>query len=268
MTSWVTHTAPWTDGPHELRLAAEDTFGNRAERVIPVTLDNSAPNPGPANLQAALVALDADGLLNDVQLSWIQTPTPSDLAGFYLYRNGLLANAGGPVIGDPSPYLLAGTTYEDTDIADGVYTYGVVAADTAGNASALSNPAGPITIDTRRPHAVIVSPAHLTRFEGAIEITAECDDGDLTSLDLQYKRPADPTWTPMAPTLTAPPYVAIFTPGRTATIRCGPWRPMPMARTPRRRSSSSPPRTSATASTTGRRQGFRRRGHSDLDRAP
>ncbi len=25
MTSWITHLAPWSDGPHELRLAAEDT---------------------------------------------------------------------------------------------------------------------------------------------------------------------------------------------------------------------------------------------------
>ncbi len=212
MTSWITQLAPWSDGPHELRLAAEDVVGNRAERVISVIIDNTAPDPGPVNLQATLVALDPDGLVNDIQLSWSLAPTPPDLAGFYLYRNGFLANAGGPVIGDPSPFLLPGTTYDDEDVADGTYTYGVVAADTAGNVSSLSNPAGPITIDVRRPHAVITSPSHLTQFEGAIEIIVECEDDDVVSLDLEYRLASEPDWVAVAPSFPGPPYVAIFSP--------------------------------------------------------
>jgi subtilase family serine protease len=212
MTNWITHLAPWSDGPHELRLAAEDTFGNRAERVISVIIDNSPPDPGPVNLQAQLVALDGDGVVNDIRLSWAQAPSPPDLAGFYLYRNGLLANAGGPIIGDPSPYLLSATDYDDKDVSDGSYTYTVAAADTAGNVSALSNEAGPITVDLRRPHAVIVEPADGTEFEGDIEIVVECADDDVVSLDLEYKLGSQPDWTPMAPSFTGPPYVALFNP--------------------------------------------------------
>ncbi len=122
--------------------------------MISVIVDNSPPDPGPVNLQAELLALDGDGVVNDIRLSWAQAPSPPDLAGFYLYRNGLLANAGGPIIGDPTPYLLSATDYDDKDVPDGTYTYTVAAADTAGNVSALSNPAGPITVDLRRPHAV------------------------------------------------------------------------------------------------------------------
>ena len=166
MTNWITHLAPWSDGPHELRLVAEDIFGNRAERLISVIVDNSPPDPGPVNLQAELLALDGDGVVNDIRLSWAQAPVPPDLAGFYLYRNGLLANAGGPIIGDPTPYLLSATEYDDKDVPDGAYTFTVAAADTAGNVSALSSPVGPITVDLRRPHAVIVEPAHGDRVRG------------------------------------------------------------------------------------------------------
>ena len=212
MTNWNTHLTPWSDGPHELRLVAEDTFGNRAERLISVIVDNSPPDPGPVNLQAELLALDGDAVFNDIRLNWVQAPTPPDLAGFYLYRNGLLANAGGPIIGDPTPYLLSATDYDDKDVSDGTYTYTVAAADTAGNVSALSNPAGPITVDLRRPHAVIVEPAHGTEFEGAIEIVVECEDEDVVTLDLEYKLGSQSSWTPVAPSFTGPPYVALFTP--------------------------------------------------------
>ncbi|TFG38588.1 MAG: hypothetical protein E4H44_03665, partial [Candidatus Aminicenantes bacterium] len=89
---------------------------------------------------------------------------------------------------------------------------GVVAADTAGNISSLSNPAGPITIDVRRPHAVITDPSHLTQFEGAIEITAECEDDDVVSLDLAYRLASQPDWLPVVPSFSGPPYVALFSP--------------------------------------------------------
>jgi len=212
MANWNTHLAPWVDGPHELRLAAEDVVGNHAELVIPLIIDNTAPEPGPVNLQAVLVALDPDGLANDVQLSWVQTPTPPDLTGFYLYRNGLLANAPGPVVGDPSAYLLPGPDHDDRDVTDGTYTYGVAAADTAGNVSSLSNPAGPITIDVRRPQAVITSPADGAEIEVSVEIVAECEDEDVVALDLEYRLASQPDWTAIAPTFVAPPYSAVFTP--------------------------------------------------------
>jgi len=212
MTTWVTLLPPWSDGEHELRLAAEDVVGNRAESQVSVFIDNTAPDPGPVNLEAALTALDPDRHDNDVQLTWIQNPNPSDLAGFYLYRNGLLANAPGPVIGDPSPYLLSDTSFDDRDVADGTYIYGVAAADTAGNVSALSNPAGPITIDTRRPHAVITSPADGTEIEVSVEVVVECDDEDVVSLNIQYRLESQPGWDQMVPTFTSPPYSAIFSP--------------------------------------------------------
>ncbi len=212
LVAWLTQIAPWSDGPHELRLAAEDTFGNRAERVLSVEVDTAPPDPGPSNLQATLVALEPDGLLNDVELTWVLTPTPPDLAGVYLYRNGMLANAGGTVIGDPTPYLLTGTSYTDRDLPDGDYTYGATAADVAGNASAVSNPAGPVTVDVRRPHAVLTAPAHLSEIEGPVEVISVCDDDDVVTLDLQFRRVPDPGWSAIAPTFNSPPYVALFSP--------------------------------------------------------
>ncbi len=212
LASWTTLLPPWADGDHELRLVAADIRGNLGEAVIPVVVDNTAPDPGPVNLQATLSALDPDGLANDVELSWTQTPTPPDLAGFYLYRNGLLANAPGPIVGDPTPYLLPGTSHVDRDVADGSHTYVVAAADTAGNLSALSSPAGPITIDTRRPHAVFSEPLDGDEIEGPVEVVVECPDGDVVSLDIEHRLAPSPDWLPLAPTFTGPPYVTLFSP--------------------------------------------------------
>lgn len=209
---WNTHLPPWTDGAHELRLAAEDTVGNRAEIVIPLVLDNSGPDPGPANLQAELLALDPDGRSNDVRLTWVQAPSPPDLAGFLLYRDGLLANAPGPVVGDHTPYLIHETGYIDRDVADGVYTYTVAAADTAGNLSTLSNPAGPITIDTRRPSAVVVTPADGASLEGPFEVVAECPDTDVTALVIEVRAAGQTDWTALTAPLAGPPYRAVFDP--------------------------------------------------------
>ncbi|MEW7996570.1 MAG: hypothetical protein AB2825_19275, partial [Candidatus Thiodiazotropha endolucinida] len=68
-----------------------------------------------------------------------------------------LVNAKGVAVGDLRPYAITGTTYTDSTLPDGSYDYTVIAIDQAGNISDASVPAN-IALDTRAPHAIIVTP--------------------------------------------------------------------------------------------------------------
>ncbi|MCP4570825.1 MAG: fibronectin type III domain-containing protein, partial [bacterium] len=178
--TWSTLSGPWPEGLYELRLEGEDTAGNIADHTITVTLDNTAPDPA-VLLQAVAAAEDGDGLVNDIHVEWLLDPEPGDFGGYYLYRNGLLANADGPVMGPQTPYLLAASDYHDKDLPDGTYTYFVTAADLVGNESSASNSLPAIVIDVHRPQAIITDPADGSSFEGSLAITAECPDQDLVT---------------------------------------------------------------------------------------
>ncbi|MCP4655849.1 MAG: hypothetical protein GY856_10570 [bacterium] len=208
---WDTFAGSWTDGLYHLRLEAEDLAGNTAAVEITVTLDNTPPD-APVLTAAAVEAQDVDGVANDVRIEWTLDPVPADHAGYYLYRDGLLANAGGPVIGSQVAYLLTGSAYDDKDMPDGTYVYYVTAADIADNESPPSASSGAIVVDTRRPQAVITSPADGSQFEGSVMIAAECPDLDVVSVQFEYEAVGTGIWLPLGAPLGRRPFEVLFEP--------------------------------------------------------
>jgi hypothetical protein len=100
-----------------------------------------------ATAPSAPSGFDADGRDSSVRLSW-DTSTESDLAGYYLYRDGTQ-------IADLGP---AKTSYSDSEVSNGTsYTYSLSAYDSSGNESgaaeasatpqASSNAGAPYTFD-------------------------------------------------------------------------------------------------------------------------
>jgi flagellar hook assembly protein FlgD/subtilase family serine protease len=209
--NWMAVGDPWSDGSHRITVVAEDVFGNRAERSVSVTLDSLPPDPGPVALQVSVSANHGDGAANDALLTWVHEPLPDDAAGYYLYRNGQLANAPGPVVGDTTPFLLPGLTYLDDNVPDGTHSWMVIAADHAGNLSAPSNEAGPVVIDVHRPHAEIIEPAVGAQFEGSVLVRALCADEDVEGVVIQFRAQGDQVWQDLA-TIGLPPYEALFEP--------------------------------------------------------
>lgn len=199
------------DGAYELKLEAEDLDGNIATAIIPLTVDNTAPQTTPNLIQATSSAEDPDSVVNDVFVEWQYDQPPPDFAGYFLYRNGQLANADGPIIGTHMPYLLNDTTYHDRDLPDGTYIYAVTASDYAGNESASSNNSDPVVIDTHLPHAIIVQPDDGAHFTGSTDVLAESPDNDIVSLQFEYKLSAS-NWTSFGSTLSHPPFISTFVP--------------------------------------------------------
>ncbi|MEO1087146.1 MAG: hypothetical protein AAFY88_23160, partial [Acidobacteriota bacterium] len=179
-------TVLFADGPYDLRLRAEAVNGVVASHQIRVEVDNTEPVT-PVLTVAVAGAQDADGEVNDAHVEWTLDPSPADLAGFFLYRNGQLANAPGPVVGSAAPFRLPSSPYDDRDLVDGTYIYVVTAVDAAGNESATSNPSAPVVIDTRRPRAVIVDPADGHLFETPFVAVAEVADLDVESVRFEAR---------------------------------------------------------------------------------
>ncbi|MCG8460254.1 MAG: Ig-like domain-containing protein [Holophagales bacterium] len=207
----VWDTVLFPNGVYDLRLEVSDVHGNQASDQITVEVDNTEP-VAPVLTFAAAAAQDPDAEVNDIHVEWQLDPTPADLAGYYLYRNGQLANAPGPVVGSTEPFLIDGLLFDDKDLVDGTYTYFVTAADTAGNESAPSNPSDPITIDTRRPHAVIVDPENGHAFEQSVVLIAEVEDLDVVSVQFEVRPAGGGAWSPLGAALPTAPWQVLFEP--------------------------------------------------------
>ena len=210
LATW--ETAFILDGNYQLKLEAEDLDGNVGTFIVLVVVDNTPPENSPVLIQATKSAQDPDAEVNDVFIEWSYNQPPPDFAGYFLYRNGQLANAEGPVIGSQLPYLLHDTTYNDKDLPDGTYVYSATASDFAGNESVSSNNSDPVIIETRRPHAVIVQPEDGAHFSTSIDVVADSPDIDVVSLQFEYKKPADSTWTALGASLAHPPFMATLVP--------------------------------------------------------
>lgn len=190
------------DEEYVIKLEAADINGNISIHQIAVTVDNRPP--------AAPVLLTALPSVSDVQVSW-NSNTESDLAGYLLYRNAQLVNVPGILVKDLKPYLIATTAYSDKGLPDGTYKYSLTAMDGAGNTSNQSNTLE-VTIDTRPPHATISDPADLSKFDKKIIVKAESQDTDISSIQFQYQKAAEPGWINLGSSVSLPPYVTHFDP--------------------------------------------------------
>lgn len=168
-----------------LKLEAEDISGNVNTHQVTFTADTvppAAPVLNPVEPPAG----------SSVTLTWTANGE-GDIAGYLLYRNDRLVNATGVVVGDLTQYLLTGTGYTDSGLADGTYVYTLEAVDKAGNISARSNSVE-VTIDTRVPVVTLQSPKNGTKFENNLVIVASSEDLDIASVRFQYKAQNATEW--------------------------------------------------------------------------
>lgn len=109
----------------------------------PPTTDTTAPST-PANLTAALTGTTAN-------LAWTASTDNVGVSGYRVTRNGTLL-AG----------TVSGTSFSDSGLTAGTYTYTVAAVDSAGNTSGASNSAS-VTIPAPTPDTTAPTvPASLT----------------------------------------------------------------------------------------------------------
>ena len=164
------NTSSTDSGFYLLKLSGEDTYNNVDSIIISVYIDNLPPSP-PSNLVATANQ-------NTVRATW-QKNTEPDLAGYILFRNNAPVN---------TDSLIKDTTYTET-LPDGFYIYYVIAVDRADNKSLPSN-SDSVEIDTRPPHAIIVTPADSESVTGIVSIIAEVEDNDVKKVLFQYRSQA------------------------------------------------------------------------------
>ncbi len=138
-------------GDYQLRLSVFDAAGQQTDAVVDFAIDTDAPGiPSPltANYQPP----------NTANLSWGAVDAP-DLAGYFVYRSGVLLND------EPT----VDTSWVDADLADGVYAYWVVAVDLVGNQS-LPSEQQSVTVDTIAPELWLLQPADMSTVSGSINV--------------------------------------------------------------------------------------------------
>ena len=128
--------SPLAPGPYSYAVRAVDAAANLSDpsnSASATVLDTTKPTV-PGNLTASAGT-------GQVALSWNTSSDDVGVAGYRIYR--------GP---DWVASVTSGTTsYTDTGLAAGSYTYTVRAVDAAGNLSDPSNPASATVLDTTKP---------------------------------------------------------------------------------------------------------------------
>ena len=159
-------------GDHTYVVRALDAAGNISDpsNSAPVTVPDTQKPTAPQSLQANAVSS------SEVDLSWQASTDDVGVTGYDIYRDGALLESIAPA-----------TTYSDTTVTPGPYSYQVYAHDAAGNVSDASNSV-PVTVnppDTEKPTA----PGNLTATaNGASKIDlawlASTDNVGVTAYDI------------------------------------------------------------------------------------
>ncbi len=170
------------DGVYALRLRGLDHAGNSAETVHSITVDLTPP----AAPRALVVTVEGE---RDARLAW-EANTESDLAGYYVYRDGTRISAS-----LVPPQALP--TYLDLALADGDYGYRVTAVDFGGLESEPSNEAR-LTLDRKPPTVRLLAPEDGDRVRGLVEIEGSAHS---PSDFFEYRLFVEPTGQPAQRTL-------------------------------------------------------------------
>jgi subtilase family serine protease/Tol biopolymer transport system component len=189
-------------GTVTIRLEGEDLRGNVASAVVTVRIDNAPP--------AAPVLLSAVPAGSDVTVTW-QANGESDIAGYLLFNNDLVANLRRFLVGSPMPYLLQGPSFVDRGLVDGDYRYFLFTIDRAGNFSGRSNVVT-VTVESRPPRATIVEPIASTATDRPLRVVASSPDADVASVQFQFKAVSASIWSDFGAPAVASPYEATWDP--------------------------------------------------------
>ncbi|MGH1542894.1 MAG: CARDB domain-containing protein [Arenicella sp.] len=140
------------DGEYTLKLTAFDQAENQSETLTTLIVDTTPPEP------VVLTSAEFDRDSGDVVVNW-ETSQETDLAGYYLFRNGTQINT------DP----ITQTHYDDSDLPEGEYTYFVKVVDLAGLVSEPSN-SEKVLIDLTAPTVRIFKPLNGERVSAIVDI--------------------------------------------------------------------------------------------------
>ncbi len=159
--SWNTQTV--ADGWHSIKADIAFGMGNIVHTApVSVRVDNTAPSV-PSGLSLTNVTV------SDVNLSWNVSSDVSGVAGYYLYRDGVLIAT-----------IISGTSYTDAGLTpETTYSYTLNAYDILGNTSVQSAPLLVTTLtppDVTSPITSITSPAQGSSIPGPVIITAYASD--------------------------------------------------------------------------------------------
>jgi hypothetical protein len=183
----ITGHAP-TDGPHTIRLVAEDEFVNAVTREFSFTLDTLAP---PSPLSVALYADDqfthdtgpseSDGITNRSVLTLVAQAEPGSIVRLFRTHDGQTFSTEKWATSDSESFSV-GHALEP--LPDGIYDFQTEVVDLAGNT--VRSPLYRVVVDTAAP----VDPTFV--FEGAdqngrtardhVAITGTTDPGILVEL--------------------------------------------------------------------------------------
>jgi len=166
-------TVTLQSGPNELQVAARNRGGmGPVSSTTLITLDSSVPDaPG-----ALLAEAQADG---QIRLTW--QATDNDIAGYDVYRasQSFTALSEAQKVNSET---ITGTRFNDLVVTDGRYYYRVVAVNTVGTTSALSNEVS-VSADATPPRATLIeyTPALTTYTQGRIDVTVTVSEPLLTT---------------------------------------------------------------------------------------
>ena len=113
-------------GTSTYELRAQDAAGNRSDKTPAVTVQVGTADTTPPSVPTDLTATGGAG---QVTLTWTAATDDRGVTGYLVYRNGAYRG------------WTAGTTFTDTGLAPGTYSYELRAQDAAGNRSDKSPPA-------------------------------------------------------------------------------------------------------------------------------
>ncbi|MCP3868347.1 MAG: DUF1565 domain-containing protein, partial [Gammaproteobacteria bacterium] len=140
--SFVLPDVSLVEGTNEIHAVAEDGVGSSsASNRVGITLDTGAP--------AAVELIDVSAQAGvGVNLLWQFAPVGEQAVSFRVYRHTAAFQdvAQATLVGDGLDQL----DFSDTSVSDGIYFYGVIGLDGAGNPSPLSN-LETVTYDGTRP---------------------------------------------------------------------------------------------------------------------
>jgi fibronectin type 3 domain-containing protein len=162
-------------GSYSYRVRAVDAANNigNYSNIASASVADSTPPSAPANLVATATG-------SQVALSWAASTDNVGVTGYEVERC-----SGAACTTFANITTTSATTYSDTSLAVGSYSYRVRADDAAGNTSAYSNIASASIPDTQPPSAPSALTATATGTQVALSWTASTDNVAVTSYQVE-----------------------------------------------------------------------------------
>ncbi|KQM82121.1 Ig-like domain-containing protein [Agromyces sp. Leaf222] len=166
----VVDLGAYPDGAYQLKINAVDATGLSANRVVPITIDNTKPvvslvSPASGAIVGGTVAVKVT--LDDANLKAYNLRV--DSAG--LAYSAQAANGAQPDF-----------AWDTTTVADGEHTLLATATDAAGNKTTTTIK---VTVDNSKPVVTIDAPAADSFVRGTVPVKVTLDDPNLKSYNLR-----------------------------------------------------------------------------------